>query len=183
MTAREAAERLGTFTMLQLCAELGIDREWARYSLRNELLADGVIAPTGEFRKCGTPEKPQRGRPAIIYRYIGGVSARVRKAMVAPPAPKVNREKRPPVEIETRQLVQARRPQRAGTGRRRGKRDNEMAKLVAAARRAGAQVSYTGSGHHRIEWHGQQVVIPSTPSDHRSLPNSRALLRRHGIPV
>jgi hypothetical protein len=61
-------------------------------------------------------------------------------------------------------------------------RDKDIGDLLDAARRAGATVSKTGSGHWRITGpDGQQAVCAQTPSDARSIRNVRAEFRRKGI--
>lgn len=53
--------------------------------------------------------------------------------------------------------------------------------LLDEVREAGATVTLTGGGHWKIEKNGQTVYAPQTPSDHRSIDNVKAKLRRAGL--
>lgn len=59
----------------------------------------------------------------------------------------------------------------------------EMKALLKAAEEQGWTVRFTGSGHY--QWKapdGQTIIVtPSTPSDHRSMSNTRAQLKRAGL--
>lgn len=58
----------------------------------------------------------------------------------------------------------------------------ELRPLVRAAIAAGWTVTKTGGGHLRFRSPtGALVFAPSTPSDHRSVKNTAAELRRHGL--
>lgn len=55
-----------------------------------------------------------------------------------------------------------------------GRYPTTMGDLISALRDAGCGVEMSNSGHHRVEGpaSGRFIVLPSTPSDHRSLMNS-----------
>lgn len=62
----------------------------------------------------------------------------------------------------------------------------DIKKLALAAQEQGWRVEATKNGHVRFvppNPRGQFVIVPKTPSDHRSYLNSRALLRRQGLKV
>lgn len=74
--------------------------------------------------------------------------------------------------------------------RRRGKGGSgtriptSFAELLARARAAGATVVRSGRRHTVLELPDHtRVVLPTTPSDWRALPNSVSLLRRRGLDV
>lgn len=50
--------------------------------------------------------------------------------------------------------------------------------LVLDLVKHGAEVRFTGSGHLSIRLNGKTVVTSRTPSDHRSILNTRAAIRR-----
>jgi hypothetical protein len=53
--------------------------------------------------------------------------------------------------------------------------------LLDEARRAGATITLTGSGHWKIAKGSEIVFASQTPSDNRAVANLRAELRRHGL--
>lgn len=57
----------------------------------------------------------------------------------------------------------------------------ETLTLVRQLEDSGATVTWTRSNHLRVQKGGALVFLASTPSDARSIRNSRALLRREGI--
>ena len=60
----------------------------------------------------------------------------------------------------------------------------DVRQLVAALREQGWRVELTKNGHYRAyppAGAGSPVFLPGTPSDHRSLANTIALLRRRGF--
>jgi len=60
----------------------------------------------------------------------------------------------------------------------------DMQRLVKAAENAGWMVSRTKKNHLKFKAPtGATVIAASTPSDHRSVMNTRAELRRHGLDV
>lgn len=62
--------------------------------------------------------------------------------------------------------------------------NQEMKALVAQARKQGIAVAHTRNGHVRFRTaDGSIVTAPSTPSDHRSIRNTLAALRKHGFTV
>lgn len=61
-----------------------------------------------------------------------------------------------------------------------------MSKATQIRRRlhaAGVRFRTTKAGHLKVYCPGGIVVMPSTPSDPRSLKNAEAELRRHGVDV
>lgn len=60
----------------------------------------------------------------------------------------------------------------------------DLKRLMKLAREQGWSVEMTG-GHH-LRWtppEGPYVICPSTPSDHRSIPNTISNLRKAGLEV
>lgn len=57
--------------------------------------------------------------------------------------------------------------------------------LLKKLRKAGCQVTKTGSDHWRVTYDGEMVILPSTPSNgSRSLKNTKAMIWRYlGIRV
>lgn len=59
--------------------------------------------------------------------------------------------------------------------------NKDMKQLCRSLRKQGWTVERTSKGHYRaITPAGRKIVMPSTPSDGRSVLNTRALLRRAG---
>lgn len=72
----------------------------------------------------------------------------------------------------------------AGTGRGQGVSHADTKQLLKEVAAQGAHYKLTGSGHYKITMGGKTLAtIPSNPSDHRSIYNSRATLRRKGLKV
>lgn len=70
----------------------------------------------------------------------------------------------------------------APTGKRPRAARKDVEALLSEAENAGAAISRAGSGHFKIKTReGKTMTVPSTPSDHRSLDNARAQMRRIGI--
>lgn len=61
--------------------------------------------------------------------------------------------------------------------------NKEVWQLVKAAERAGIKVTRTRKGHFKFHTPQGPVIAPSTPSCSRSIANTRASLRRHGVAV
>lgn len=60
----------------------------------------------------------------------------------------------------------------------------EVKALLDEAEEAGAvYVGLTGSGHHKMTWKGKPFFVAQTPSCSRNLKNTRALMRRIGVPL
>lgn len=61
--------------------------------------------------------------------------------------------------------------------------DKDTRKLVKAAKKAGWQVSRSGSGHIRLHspQGGQDIVSSSTPGNNGSVRDLRRALRRAGV--
>lgn len=53
--------------------------------------------------------------------------------------------------------------------------------LIEALRASGCTVRRTGSGHLKIGKAGRYVTVPSTASDHRSIPNALSDARKQGL--
>lgn len=61
---------------------------------------------------------------------------------------------------------------------------SETNKLIRKIRKAGWTVCKTKKAHWKVTSpSGESVVLPSTPSEYRSMRNTRALLRRAGLEV
>lgn len=60
-------------------------------------------------------------------------------------------------------------------------RDDEAKDLIRRALAAGGRARQTGSGHIMLSLPGGNVTMPSSPSDHRSMKNARARIRRAGL--
>jgi predicted RNA binding protein YcfA (HicA-like mRNA interferase family) len=63
--------------------------------------------------------------------------------------------------------------------------NKDLHALIGKASREGFEVSRTNGGHIRLSRDGDAtpVIVPNTPSDHRSVDNTRAELRRAGVTV
>lgn len=71
-----------------------------------------------------------------------------------------------------------------GSGRGHRITDPGIRALLDQCRQKGAQVNKLGSGHYEVRKGGKRIaVVSATPSDHRSVPNARAEIRRNGLPV
>lgn len=71
------------------------------------------------------------------------------------------------------------------TARRPKVKDRDMNELVASAWACGAWCERGGTNHVKVypPDGSRMVMIPSTPSDHRTVRNKRAALRRGGLSV
>jgi DNA-binding Lrp family transcriptional regulator len=156
---REAAQRLGTFTIRDLAEEL--DVHWTAASRRlNELLAEGMVSTAG-LRHSG------RGRPAALFRF-------------AKPEfrDRVQRRKEPPPE----KLV-ARRFVRSGnltSGRATRTGSAIVNELIREVAPQGVRVRKRS---HRMEYivDGKVVATSSTTPGASSLKETRSHLRKAGI--
>jgi hypothetical protein len=71
----------------------------------------------------------------------------------------------------------------AGTGRRFCGTRPDVRSLLRAADKAGAHIERRRR-HFAVHHDGRIITtVPTTPSDHRSLKNARATLRRAGLAV
>jgi len=60
----------------------------------------------------------------------------------------------------------------------------EIKALIEEAEAAGAEYcGLTKNGHHKMVYGGKPIFFASTPSCYRSVGNTRALMRRVGIPL
>lgn len=92
----------------------------------------------------------------------------------------VNREKRTPPEVE---LIERRERTREVRQGRRYRVRPEVRDLIHDIRAAGGTL-VPGGSHPKVVFQGRVLdTVPLTPSDHRSVPNTRAKLRREGLPV
>jgi DNA-binding transcriptional ArsR family regulator len=150
---RDTAVRLGTFTFAEIWAELP---DLAEPSLRrwlNRLVDDGVLS----VERVGTSN---------LYAYED--------------APNTSPTHKPRGEIIPTVVPRSRGSVVEGNGARRIAR-REVRELVEAAQAQGADI--------RLQKHGYAIVVngetitsvPRTPSDHRSLKNVRAELKRAGL--
>ena len=59
----------------------------------------------------------------------------------------------------------------------------DMKQLMKEVQARGHQVTVSGGGHLKVQpsGGGQTVFLAFSPSDHRTVLNSRALLRRKGL--
>lgn len=148
-----------SFGSEQVCAELGVHVNTARKLLR-WATDRGIIEQFGE-------QHLERGRPRKLYRYLRAEAAKPKKAAKAAAA-------------ERAQAV-------AGTGKRAGKTaglHRDVRALIGELRAAGWMTDHRGIHVKVLDPKGRIVTtLPSTPSDHRSLPNARAKLRRAGAPI
>jgi hypothetical protein len=64
-------------------------------------------------------------------------------------------------------------------------KDRELDAMIAAAWKAGWWCRRTGSGHVFCypPDEGRMVDVANTPSDHRTVPNTRSYFRRSGLPL
>lgn len=67
--------------------------------------------------------------------------------------------------------------------KRPGSKDRDVDAMVEAAWTAGWWCTRAGSGHVKCypPDGGRMVVVASTPSDHRTVPNTRSAFRRAGL--
>lgn len=60
--------------------------------------------------------------------------------------------------------------------------DKDMRKLLKSLVKAGFEVKVTKKGHHAVYLEGRWVTtLSGTPSDHRSIKNGLAALKRAGF--
>lgn len=64
-------------------------------------------------------------------------------------------------------------------------KNKDLDAMIAKAWEAGWWAEKRGNNHVLCypPDGGQMVTMPSTPSDHRSVPNTRSLFRRSGLPL
>lgn len=117
----------------------------------NELVERGVLTRAVEA------QSETKGRPPFVYRWVKPVAGRQPKQAEKSAARRVL-----PV---------------AGSGRPM-KLQKDVSRIVDAVEMAGGSASVRGSGHVLLRLGGKSVTLPSTPSDHRSLLNARAQVKR-----
>lgn len=124
----------------------------------------GVVAVMGQLVATGSVKKSRPpGAKEDLYNYT-------KSSRGAAPTTKAN-DKGPRV---IREPV-------AGTGRPKQAGNQAVNELIAAARRAGARVEPSGSGHWAVFCPNGRVLIPSTPSNPRSLLTAKSRLRTAGL--
>jgi hypothetical protein len=153
---REAAQRLGTFTVSDLAEELGVRRKAASLRL-DELLAEGMVCT----------HAPSSGRRAALFRFV---KPEFRDH--------VQRRKEPPPE----KLV-ARRFARSGdltSGRATRTGSAIVNELIREVAPQGVRVRKRS---HRMEYilDGEVVATSSTTPGASSLKQTRSHLRKAGI--
>lgn len=158
--AIRAARTLAEFSVPELAKHLRCSPTAAQRLI--DRMTEREIIEFSRVRALGV------GRPARIYSYV------------PPPATSTPQTASSPGAEHGRRFRRAA-PAPAATRPRAG--DREVDKLVGAAHSQGFAISRTGSGHLRLSKGGESVVVPSTPSDHRSVKNARAALRRAGLAV
>jgi DNA-binding PadR family transcriptional regulator len=157
IVVRDAAVKLGTFDFVDMQTALP---DVSEATLRKWL---------GHFEDKGIFESERVGQRKV-YAYVepeGGSAARERKAT--------------PEALAATLKVPHHGAAVAGTGRGMGNTRKDVADLLEAATRAGATIEKGGS-HWKVRKDGEVIgTVPSTPSDHRSLLNARAALKRKGL--
>jgi hypothetical protein len=165
---RVAARKLGSFTAAELAEGLGRPVESVRKDIQ-KMLDNGVIEET-KRQKWVQRRGVSGGRLAKIYAY-----RKVNEIVTSRP-------KQPALDLGG--VAPA--PRRNGigpSGRKMKITDPEVRKLVREVEAAGGIVEPQAKHYVAILPNGERVAIPTTPSDHRSLPNTRATLRRKGLAI
>lgn len=156
IVVRDAAVKLGTFDFVDMQTALP---DVSEATLRKWL---------GHFEDKGIFESERVGQRKV-YAYVepeGDNAARERKA--TPEAIAASDKTARGVAVQ-------------GTGRGMGNTRKDVADLLEAVTRAGGQIEKGGS-HWKVRKDGKVIgTVPSTPSDHRSLLNTRAELKRKGL--
>lgn len=134
----------------------------------------------GTLKQTGTIQNGP-GRPTLVYSFVPEFERLQKRA--AQTAPKKAKKNGNGGNGERAGGVQRGAPV-AGTGKGERPTRAEVAALVTRCRDAGAIVSKTGKNHWQVILHGTKLgTIPGTPSDHRSLKNCEANLRRKGLNI
>lgn len=75
----------------------------------------------------------------------------------------------------------------ANPGLKRPKvKDRQLDAMIASAWEAGWFCERTGSNHvmcYPPDPKGKPVLVANTPSDHRTVPNTKSMLRRSGLKI
>ena len=156
---RDAIVELGEFTINDLASKLWIARSTA-LGLIEWAIEKGIAEEIGH-RKTG-----HAGRPARLFRHAP-----------LPAGPK--RRPRSPDLIS----IVARRSSGQPVKRRRKAPDSEMNRLMRKLERSGWRVEWKNGHPVLISPGGERIVAAATPSDHRSMNNLRAALRRAGAEI
>jgi hypothetical protein len=141
----------------------------------DEGMAKGII------RKVKDSTYSQSGRAPAVYVYV--------KPTEEGNAARMDRENKPPAEPVESYNPPKRGAPVAGSGKQfKGSGNPEVRALIEACRQAGATISPTDGGHIAVTFSDPQgqskrVVISSTPSDVRTVPNDRSRLRRAGLNI
>lgn len=156
---RDAARKLGEFTISELAYEADISTSSARNYLKKLVEAE-IVGDPSHYRQVGT------GRPSPVYEYIKPTDAGPQNPHRKVESP--SRRGGSPVHLD-------RRPKIA---------DAEMDKLIEAAYKQGFRIKRDAKNHVRIFGRDNSVVsIPSTPSSSRTYKNKKAQLRSLGIKI
>lgn len=145
---------------------------------RQEVVDAGVSYPTATKWLSYWVEREAFECEEIDGQHVYGV-----KAHASAP---VNRQQRPTPEQVARTIHGTRGVAVAGTGKASGTRgiDAEVRKLIEDARAAGAEVEKTEGNHWQVRQNGTVIGgFAGTPSDVRSIPNSRSALKRKGLEI
>lgn len=163
---RDAARRLGRFTAGELGELCGVSRHTA-LEKAEWMIELGIVFDTKERRKHEGP-----GRPARVFEYI------------PPPATKPPEKKPPPEVTAVQGFKDVKPPRQKPVGKRKRIAHPEVRELVARCVELGCKWEWTNGGHiWVIPPEGEKILVSSSPSDARSLLNSRADLRRAGVPL
>lgn len=160
--AKSVVKRMGTFTIDTLAAQLNVSISLTRM-IASELQSQGWVERV----------TPHSRHAAAVWRYVP-----------APDSPYLKRRDDPP-EVTGRGATGATEKRGevvAGTGKQETP-TGEIGKLVSTLREQGWIVQRTGSNHYKATKGLRMAILPATPSDHRSLANTRAQLRKFGANV
>jgi biotin operon repressor len=143
-----------------MCDELGLPRKRAdRYIA--ELCAQGVIKPVGQGNTRGYKYVPIPRQPDAAAKYARAQAKRNGR----------------PEDVEVVRSGSG--TSVAGTGRKARISDDEVRKLARELQDAGAEVVPDNAGHYAVIHGGHRIdTLPTSPSDHRSVRNARANIRK-----
>jgi ribosomal protein S25/predicted RNA binding protein YcfA (HicA-like mRNA interferase family) len=165
--ARTAIKRFErSFSRRELAGALSVSISTAATLLRI-LVADGTVELTTDFKRA---PGIRHGRGEKLYRALPPV----KEAPNVKPAD--------PPEVTGRGATGNGHEPVPGTGKQ-DRATGDVAKLINNIRHQGWTVKRTSGGHYQARKGQEVVVLPATPSDHRSLDNARASLRRAGANV
>jgi predicted ArsR family transcriptional regulator len=163
-SVRSAAAKLKHFTAAELGQHLGVTRDTANRHIE-QMILDGIVRSAGVKRG--------NGRPAPQFAFKAPTAVAVARRKEATPEQRV-----------AAAFVTARsRGSVVSGGRTRRKRAGRGAvrQLIASAERQGAEIKEQKHGYAVVKDGRTLGSIPKTASDHRSLKNARAELKRGGL--